>query len=76
MLYLLSEPDKQIVEEFTVTVGNGFTKTVVMVEPEHEPLLPATENEVVVAGETTILFPLDPLLHVYVVAPVEVSVVV
>ncbi len=35
-----------------------------MVEPEHVPLLPATENEVVVAGETIILFPLDPSLHV------------
>ena len=65
-----------IVLELTVTEGDVLTTTVVIVAPEQAPFNPATENVVVVIGETIILFPLAPLLHVYVVAPVEVSVVV
>jgi hypothetical protein len=62
--------------ELTVTIGNGFTKTVVTVEPKQAPLFPTTVKEVVVVGETIILFPIAPLLQVYVVAPVEVRVAV
>jgi hypothetical protein len=53
-----------MVLELTVTEGNGLTNTVVVEEPVQEPLVPVTENGVVLDGETTILFPIAPLLHV------------
>lgn len=67
---------EHMVGELTDIIGNGLTTTVVTVAPEHAPLVPETENEVVDAGETIILFPIEPLLHEYEVAPVEISVVV
>lgn len=67
---------EHIVLELTVTIGKGFTKTVVTVEPKQAPLFPTTVKEVVVVGATIMLFPIAPLLHVYVIAPAEVRVAV
>jgi hypothetical protein len=67
---------EQMIDEFTVTVGNGFTTTVVIVKPEQAPVSPITEKVEVFAGDITIEEPTDPLFHVYVVAPVVVNVAV
>jgi hypothetical protein len=46
------------------------------VDPEQAPVSPITEKVEVFAGEITIEEPTDPLLQVYVVAPIVVNVVV
>jgi hypothetical protein len=40
-----------------VTVGVGFTFTIIEAVLEHDPVLPVTVYVVVVVGETIILFP-------------------
>lgn len=65
---------EQIDAEFTARVGVAFTVTVVVFEEEQEPLLPLTVYTVVVEGVTVTLVELEPVLQVYVFAPVEVRV--
>ncbi len=65
----------QMLGEFTVIDGNALTTTVAIVDPLHVELVPVTENAEVDPGDIIIELPMAPLLHVQVIAPVEVSVV-
>ncbi len=53
----------QIVSEFTVIDKALPTVIVAMAVPEQPPLLPVTVYEVVVAGDSVIVFPVVPLDH-------------
>ena len=53
----------QIVGEFTATTGNGFTVTVEVAEAVQLFDVPVTVYVVVVAGETEIPEPVDPLFQ-------------
>ena len=59
-----------------MTIGKGFTETVAIVDPEQTPLIPLIVNEELLIGEINKEVPKVPLLHVYVLAPVTVSVTV
>ncbi len=48
----------QIVSEFTVMDIAELTVIVAIAVPEHPPLLPVTVYEVVVVGDSVIVFPL------------------
>lgn len=70
----------QIVAEFTVTTGFGFTVTLQVLVPTHEPVVPVTVYTVVTVGLAVTLAPvvaLNPVAgdQLYVVAPLAVRVV-
>ena len=70
----VGEPE-QTVALLTVTVGDGFTVTVtmpVLLHPAAE--VPVTVYEVFVTGETLMVLVVGPVFHVYVDAPLPVSI--
>ncbi len=65
---------EQIVTEFTVIVGWGFTLTVVTAISEHPAVVPVTAYDVVTEGETIKGLFVLPVFHRYESAPAEVKV--
>ena len=62
-------------EALAITFGNGLTVTVTLaVFEQPNELVPVTEYVVVTLGVTVIAYPVCPVLHWYVFAPLAVNV--
>lgn len=67
---------EQMVSEFTVITGSGFTVTVEIAVPEQPAVVPVTVYEVVAEGVSVIGFVVAPVDQEYVVPPPALSVAV